>query len=88
MRFSIAMPADKLTGIAIEYGTVSGAEVLSSMRFDNWINLHETPDTDRWRQGKQAIRDALYCDNDEWKEKVLARAQWVLKHAYKGLGSI
>ena len=86
--FLDAMPAEKLTGIAIEYGTVSGAEVLSSMRFDNWINLHETPDTDRWRQGKQAIRDALYCDNDEWKEKVLARAQWVLKHACKGLRSI
>ena len=34
------------------------------------------------------MRDALYCDNDEWKGKVWARAQWVLTHTYQGLGSI
>jgi hypothetical protein len=86
--FLDAIPAEKLTGVAIEYGTVNTAEVLHAMRFDNWINLHETPGTARWREGKQAIRDALYCDNDEWKDKVWARAQWVLTHTYQGLAGI
>lgn len=86
--FLDAIPADKLTGIAVEYGTVSIAEVISALRFDNWINLYETPDSDRWREGKQVVRDAFYCDNDEWKEKVWERAQWVLTHAYKGLAGV
>lgn len=88
LAFLDAMPAEKLTGIAVEYGTVNGAEVLSAMRFDNWINQYETPGTERWQEGKQAIRDALYCDEDGWKEKIWARAQWVLTHTYKGLSDV
>ncbi|MDP4910799.1 MAG: M14 family metallopeptidase, partial [Pseudomonadales bacterium] len=86
--FLDAIPADRLTGIAVEYGTVEGKEVIYAMRFDNWISQFEKPGTARWHEGKKAMRDALYCDNDQWKGKVWERAQWVLAHTYQGLGSI
>ena len=86
--FLDAIPADRLTGIAVEYGTVEGKEVIYAMRFDNWISQFEKPGTARWHEGKKAMRDALYCDNDQWKGKVWERAQWVLTHTYQGLGSI
>ncbi|MCB1647595.1 MAG: M14 family metallopeptidase [Pseudomonadales bacterium] len=86
--FLDVMPADRLTGIAVEYGTVSSAEVLYAMRFDNWISLHEKPGTPRWLEGKKTMRDALYCDNDEWKARVWERAQWVLSRAYDGLATV
>ena len=79
------MPADKLTGLAVEYGTVDSKEVIHAMRFDNWINVYEKPGTLPWQEGKQAIKDGLYCDNDLWKEKVWGRAKWVLTHTCAGL---
>jgi len=86
--FLDVLPPQQLTGIAVEYGTIDTTEVLLAMRFDNWINQFEKPGTPRWLQGKRAIRDALYCDNDEWKAKVWERAKWVLDKAYLGLESI
>lgn len=79
---------EQLTGIAVEYGTFDTNTVLTAMRFDNWINLYETPGSALWNEGKKAIRDALYCDNDEWKAKVHERANWVLEHAYEGLKTV
>lgn len=79
---------EQLTGIAVEYGTYDVGTVLTAMRFDNWINLYETPGSDLWNEGKKAIRDALYCDNDEWKALVHERANWVLDHAYQGLKTV
>jgi hypothetical protein len=76
---------EKLTGIAVEYGTYDMKTVLTAMRFDNWINLYENPGTSLWMEGKKAIRDALYCDDDEWKKMIWERAQWVFEHAYAGL---
>jgi hypothetical protein len=79
---------EQLTGIAVEYGTYDTATVLNAMRFDNWINQYEKPGTALWAEGKKSIRDALYCDNDEWKAKVFERAIWVLDHAYQGLKTV
>lgn len=86
--FTEAMPAENYTGIAVEYGTYDTATVLQAMRFDNWINQYETPGTELWNQGKKGIRDALYCDNDEWKAKIWERATWVLEHCYAGLAKV
>lgn len=79
---------EQLTGIAVEYGTYDTGTVLTALRFDNWINQNEKPGTALWAEGKKAIRDALYCDNDEWKAKVFERANWVLDHAYLGLKTV
>ena len=86
--FLDVIPADKLTGIAVEYGTVDVKDVIYALRFDNWINVHEKPGTARWQEGKQAIKDALYCDSDQWKDKVWERAQWVLTRTYSGLAGV
>lgn len=86
--FLDAMPPEQLTGIAIEYGTYDPEIVLTAMRFDNWIALNETPGSALWTQGKKAMRDALYCDNDQWKALVWERAKWALDKCYAGLATI
>ena len=86
--FTDVIPGEKYTGIAVEYGTYDVAKVLQAMRFDNWINLNETPGTPLWEEGKKVMYEALYCDNDEWKSKIWDRATWVLDHCYAGIGSV
>jgi uncharacterized protein DUF2817 len=83
----VLMP-EQLTGIAVEYGTYDTITVLSAMRFDNWISHNEEPGSALWVEGKKAMRDALYCDNDEWKAKVWDRAKWVMDKCYLGLATV
>ncbi len=86
--FLDVLSPEQLTGIAVEYGTYDVVTVLTAMRFDNWINLNEEPGSPLWIEGKKAIRDALYCDNDEWKQKVWDRAVWTLEQTYAGLATV
>lgn len=86
--FLDVLPPENFTGIAVEYGTYDVQTVLQAMRFDNWITLNEKPGSDLWNDGKKEMRDALYCDNDEWKAMVWERAKWVLDKCYQGLSSL
>jgi hypothetical protein len=86
--FLDVLPVERFTGIAVEYGTYDLTTVLQAMRFDNWIHLHEKPGSALWNEGKKAMRDALYCDNDEWKAMVWERAKWVLDKCYAGLATV
>jgi hypothetical protein len=88
LAFVDALGPEKLTGIAVEYGTYDVKTVLTALRFDNWINLYEKPGTRLWIEGKKAIRDALYCDDDEWKQMIWDRAQWVFEKTYAGLRTV
>lgn len=85
--FLDAIPAETYTGIAVEYGTYDVATVLRAFRFDAYINAHEEPGSALWNEGKKAIYEALYCDNDDWKAKIWDRATWVLDHCYQGIAT-
>jgi Protein of unknown function (DUF2817) len=87
-----SLPSAEVTPIALEYGTVELLETLSALRGDNWLYARGlkselSMDSALARDIKKKVRDALYVDTDDWKEKVYARgADFTLK-AYRGLTS-
>jgi predicted deacylase len=67
-------PAAEFTAMALEYGTVPLPQVLQSLRADHW--LHNHPEAHAIRPAiRQAMRDAFYVDEDDWKATVYAQAQ-------------
>jgi hypothetical protein len=75
----------RLTAITLEFGTLGGIEVLGALRADNWLHLGAGLADSRAKQVKQAIRDAFYPDEPEWRDTVWKRAITVLGQALRGL---
>jgi len=68
-------PDAEYTGMALEFGTLSFAQVLLALRADQWLANHsEAPEAMRTAIKRQ-IRDAFYCDADDWKAMVYAQAR-------------
>jgi hypothetical protein len=81
-----------VTPIALEYGTVELLETLDALRGDNWLydrglKSGLSMDSVLARDIKKKVRDALYVDTDDWKEKVYARGADFTPKAYRGLTS-
>ena len=68
-------PNTAYTGMALEFGTLSFADVLQALRADQWLANH--PDAPEGKRAaiKRQIRDAFYCDADDWKAMVYAQAR-------------
>ncbi|HKN29625.1 MAG TPA: M14 family metallopeptidase [Roseiarcus sp.] len=87
-----SLPGAEATAIGLEFGTVALPEVLEAIRGDNWLYARGLKaglaiDSALARDIKTKIRDALFVDADDWREKVCARtADFALK-AYRGLTS-
>jgi len=80
------MPAAEIAGIAIEYGTLPVMEVLQALRAENWLRRNpQAPAAERARLRRQ-VRDAFYCDADDWKARVVEQARKVAREALAGLG--
>ncbi|MGI8896061.1 MAG: DUF2817 domain-containing protein, partial [Casimicrobiaceae bacterium] len=68
-------PGAEYTGMALEFGTLPFAEVLQALRADQWVaNNSDAPEATR-TVIKRQIRDAFYCDADDWKAMVYAQAR-------------
>jgi hypothetical protein len=79
-------PDVEFTGIALEYGSLPLPEVLNALRADQWLANHpDAPETTR-RTIKRQIRDAFYCDADDWKGMVYGQARAAILQAFRGLG--
>jgi hypothetical protein len=74
-----------LTSVTLEFGTLSGLHVLNALRGDNWLHVYGHPNHPLAANIKVAMRDAFYCDNDEWKELVLDDALETLRRGLAGL---
>ncbi len=74
------------TCVAIEYGTLPLMDVLNSLRADNWLYAYGDVDSELGKQIKKQIRDAFYCDADDWKEMIWTRGIETIEKALKGLG--
>lgn len=83
--FTEPTPNAQHTCIAIEYGTLPIMEVLDALRADNWLYIHGDVNSDLGKKIKKQIRDAFYCDNDEWKGKIWERGHSVISKALAGL---
>jgi hypothetical protein len=78
-------PNVECTGIALEYGTVPFAEALQALRGDQWLRNHPDADPATRAAIKRRIRDAFYCDADDWKGMVYGQARAAVLQALQGL---
>jgi hypothetical protein len=80
-------PNASIAPMGLEFGTLPDGEVLTRLRADTWLRHHpEAPEAQK-REIRQQLRDAFYCDNDEWKGMVLGQTRVVLLQTLQGLKS-
>jgi len=80
-------PGVTYSGIALEYGTVPLPEMLQSLRADQWLTNHPDANAELRTAIKRQVRDAFYCDADDWKAMVLAQARVASLAAVSRLGA-
>jgi hypothetical protein len=73
--------------MGLEFGTLPDGEVLVRLRADTWLRRHPEAPAEQQRAIRQGLRDAFYCDNDEWKGMVLGQCRVVLLQTVQGLKS-
>lgn len=71
--------------MGLEFGTLPDMEVLTRLRADTWLRRHPEAPAAQQRTIRQDLRDAFYCDNDEWKGMVLGQTRVVLLQTLLGL---
>lgn len=71
--------------MGLEFGTLPDLEVMTRLRADTWLRRHPEAPAELQRSIRQGLRDAFYCDNDEWKGMVLGQARVVLLQTLQGL---
>jgi hypothetical protein len=82
------MPHARVTGIALEYGTVDSAEVLEALRADNWLHAHGDPKSPQGQAIKAQVRAAFYVDTDLWRGMVLGQSLIAARQALAGLAKV
>jgi len=75
------------TSVAIEYGTIELMEVLNALRADNWLYIHGDVDTPLGQNIKATVRNAFYCDADDWKAMIWERGHTTISKALAGLAN-
>ncbi|HTS94313.1 MAG TPA: M14 family metallopeptidase [Stellaceae bacterium] len=77
----------EITGLALEYGTLSLQEVLNAVRADNWLHAYGTLDSAKGREIKRMVRDAFYGDKPDWKDMIFEQALRAERNALGGLSA-
>jgi len=78
-------PNARIAPMGLEFGTLPDGEVLTRLRADTWLRRHpEAPEAQK-REIRTRLRDAFYCDNDEWKGMILGQTRVVLLQTLQGL---
>jgi hypothetical protein len=68
-------PGATYAGMALEYGTLPLVEMIQALRADQCLT-NQPEATARMRGAiKKQVRDAFYCDEDDWKVTVYAQAR-------------
>lgn len=75
----------RVTGIALEYGTVESTQVLEALRADNWLHAHGDPLSPEGQAIKAQIRGAFYVDTDVWRGMVLGQSLIAARQSLAGL---
>lgn len=87
MAFVRLLPEAVVVASAIEVGTLPADEVNMALIADNWLHIHGDVQSEAGRAIKQRIRDAFYCDRDDWRDKCYPRAVEIQKQALAGLAT-
>jgi Protein of unknown function (DUF2817) len=83
--FETMLPKVEFTGMALEYGTLPSKEVLLAVRADNWLHQRGDLGTEKARILKRQMRDAFYCDADDWKSMLVEQGITRQRQALAGL---
>jgi predicted deacylase len=83
--FQDVVPSARLASIGLEYGTVPVPDALAALRADNWLRWRGERDSGLGRTIKRRMRDTFYCDFDDWRGMVVARALAMADKAVAGL---
>ena len=59
--------------IALEYGTYSIPETLEALRAETWLVARGDLQSEQASKIKQALKDAFFIDEHDWKQAVTAR---------------
>ena len=78
-------PQAEVTGLALEFGTVSMARVFHALRADAWLHAHGDPASPEGQAIKAEIRAAFYGDADDWKGMVCGQSLTATRQAVTGL---
>lgn len=86
----MAKLGERVTFVALEYGTYSPERGRRALREDHWLHAYSNvdwtaPETQRI---KQQIRKQFYPDTDDWKEAVLFRSRQLIRQALSGLAAL
>jgi hypothetical protein len=79
------MPHARVTGIALEYGTVDSGQVMDALRADNWLHAHGDPTGPRAAGIKAQMLAAFYIDTDLWRGMVLGQSLIATRQSVAGL---
>ncbi|CUJ48923.1 Protein of uncharacterised function (DUF2817) [Achromobacter sp. 2789STDY5608633] len=81
-------PNAKAAIMGLEFGTKPYRDVLDSLVADTWLRKQSNL-APAVREGiSRQVRDAFYCDSDDWKGAVLGQARVVLLQSIKGLAEL
>jgi len=83
--FMGVVPEARLAAVTIEYGTLPVPDMLAALRADNWLRFRGDQNSGLGRTLKRRMRDAFFCDFDDWRAMVVDRA---LEMAGKGLAGL
>jgi hypothetical protein len=75
----------EVTGMALEYGTVSLAQAFLALRADAWLHAYGDPLSPEGQAIKAQIREAFYGDADDWKGMVVGQSLAACRKAVAGL---
>jgi hypothetical protein len=76
------------TGIALEYGTVPLPAVFRALRAGLWLARHPDAPSGTRAAIAREVRDAFYCDADDWKGMVYGQARTAVIQALRGLRAL
>jgi hypothetical protein len=78
-------PGIEKTTLGLEFGTYEPLHMLKALRADHWLHRHPECELTAAAQIRQNLKDAFYCDSDEWKGLVFGQTRVAAWQAIAGL---
>lgn len=82
------LPQTKSALVVAEFGTVPFDRILEVLRADNWLHVHGDVHSPLGRQIKADMRDAFFCDADDWKIAIVTQGLDLYHRAVTALAQL
>ena len=79
------IPGAEITGMGLEFGTVSFDAVLQALRGAHWLEIHADAPAGLRAGIDRAMRDAFYADTELWKGMILGQSRAAILQAASAL---